>query len=300
MKKSNLVELFSVLFLFSVLSFTTSALARFIPPDDPPPPPDTQKYAVIIGVSNYSCTNMGDLHYADDDATDWYDHLTENLNWESSKIRVLGDDVNPYSGIATFKLATEKNVISDLEWLVSSADDDDVIAIIFSGHGYFSEDYDNQEHSAVCLWDYADVDPEDYPNDGLLNDTELADILNGAAAKRIFVFIDSCYSGHFCDELGDMTYIANLFCVTAVPLHNRSLEPKIEILRCMAVENHTLQNGVWTYYFLHDSWITRYGATSSIGLEVIFNYAKSNYYKDCYEKMAQIFDGHPYISFLLN
>ncbi|MHA1420410.1 MAG: hypothetical protein ACTSPO_15955 [Candidatus Heimdallarchaeaceae archaeon] len=50
------------------------------------------KYAVIVGISDYKeLYGDDDLDYCDEDATDWYNHLVNNLDWDSDNIKVYGD-----------------------------------------------------------------------------------------------------------------------------------------------------------------------------------------------------------------
>jgi len=77
-------------------------------------------------------------------------------------IKVYGDDISAaypkYNG-----LATEYTVKQALDWLVSEADDSDIIAFITAGHG-----------------------GGDDGEDGVLYDTELDAILEESSADKIF------------------------------------------------------------------------------------------------------------------
>lgn len=45
-----------------------------VTPPPPPPPPTGNKFAVIVGISDYK--TISDLSFCDEDATDWYNFLT--------------------------------------------------------------------------------------------------------------------------------------------------------------------------------------------------------------------------------
>jgi hypothetical protein len=53
------------------------------------PATDVQKYAVIVGISDYKA--ISDLSFCDEDASDWYDFITGALGVPTSHVTVLGD-----------------------------------------------------------------------------------------------------------------------------------------------------------------------------------------------------------------
>jgi len=238
------------------------------------------KYAVIVGISDYKA--IGDLSVCDEDATDWYNHFVTDLNWDSDNIEVYGDghsgDYPKYSG-----LATEYNVNQALDWLVSVADDSDIIAFIFSGHG----SGDGKGSSYLCMWDC--LGGED-GEDGNLYDTELDTILEASSADKIFILLDSCYSGGFGSELMSIDNSIHVYLTTTCTENG------------LGYEDPELQNSCWIYYFLDYSWQDEYESDVYASMEDVFDYAHDNYdYIGKDEKLdePQEFDGNPGVSFYL-
>lgn len=237
----------------------------------------TNYWAVIVGISDYKA--ISDLSYCDEDATDWYYHLVNNLGWSSSNIRVYGDghssNYPKWNGYAT-----EYNVKQALNWLVNSADADDVIAYISSGHGSGN----GYGSSYLCMWDDSSGENGE---DGSLYDTELAAILDDAVANKIFVFLDHCFSGGFGDNLMGMPNSAHVYLTTTCTENGYGYDDP----------DH--QNGAWTYYFLQYSWINHYGGSASTALETVFSYAHSAYPHSGGDEPQQ-FDGNTSSYFYLS
>jgi hypothetical protein len=179
----------------------------------------TKRYAVIVGISDYDdTTGIQDLQYADDNANDWYSRLkyTEGFN----TIRVLGDDTSDYTSY--FGLATESNIESSLEWLAGIADSDDIIAVVFSGHGSR-----NGYNAWFRSWE-----------DGEIHDDELASILEESDSNRIFIFLECCYSGGFKGEIQSMSNNAKVHASMACQYNG------------WCYEESDFQNGLWTHFYL--------------------------------------------------
>jgi hypothetical protein len=232
------------------------------------PATDVQKYAVIVGISDYKAIN--DLSYCDEDASDWYDFITGSMNVPTDHVWVFGDghtsNYPQWDGYAT-----EANVKAALENMISIADDDDEIYFITSGHG----NGDGNWNSYLCMWDcYSGEDGED----GDLNDYELASIIGGAVADKIFVFVDHCYSGGMGDDLMALGNAAHIVVATTCTEDGYGWD------------DSTSQNGMWTHYFLEASWIDHFGSDTSVSLEDVFAYAHSIYPKSGGDE-PQLFDG---------
>jgi hypothetical protein len=98
------------------------------PPDtgsaDPNPNP-TNKYAYIVGISDYEGT-VNDLQYPDDDAMDMKSYL-------QSQGFTTNVDLN--------RNATADNITAGLQWLINQAEPGDEIAFCYSGHGAKAPEY---------------------------------------------------------------------------------------------------------------------------------------------------------------
>ncbi|MHA1401542.1 MAG: Ig-like domain-containing protein [Candidatus Heimdallarchaeaceae archaeon] len=235
-----------------------------------------EKWAVIVGISDYEV--ISDLSYCDEDASDWYYHLS-GTQMSFDHIVVYGDTVTTnypqYDG-----LATEYNVKQALTNMVNSADSNDIIAFITSGHG----SGDGYGSSYLCMWDCSSGESGE---DGSLYDTELAAILSGAVAEKIFVFIDHCYSGGFGDDLMNMPNSAKVYLTTTCTENG------------YGYDDSTHQNGAWTYYFLEYSWINYFGGSATVALEDVFDYALAAYPYGGGDT-PQEFDGNTGAYFYLN
>ncbi|NHJ84958.1 MAG: hypothetical protein FK734_05820 [Asgard group archaeon] len=215
---------------------------------------NVEKYAVIVGISDYKAIN--DLSYCDEDATDWYNHLTGS-QMDFDHIVVLGDghtsNYPQWDGYAN-----EYNIKQALTNMVNSADNDDIIAFMTSGHGAGN----GYGSSYICAWDCGSGENGE---DGDFYDTELAAILDDAVANKIFVFIDHCYSGGFGPELMAMGNGARVYLTTTCTDDG------------YGYDDPTHNNGAWTYYFLEYAWINHFGGSASVSMESIFDYAHAAY-----------------------
>jgi hypothetical protein len=221
------------------------------------PPIDVVKYAVISGISDYKA--ISDLSYCDEDATDWYWFLVNELGYLPENIVVLGDghtsNFPQYDG-----LATEANQKAALENMVAMADSDDTILFITSGHG----SGDGTGNSYLCSWDCGSGESGE---DGDLTDDELAAILGNSVAAEIYVNIDHCYSGGMGPELMALGNAANIVCHTTCSDNGYGWD------------SGEHQNGLWTAYFLEVSWIGHYNSDPNMDVETVFDYALANYPK---------------------
>ncbi len=213
-----------------------------------------KKYAVIVGISDYK--SISDLSYCDEDATDWYNHLSGS-QMDYDQIWVYGDGHTSNFPIYTGK-ATEHNIKQALNNMVNLADDNDIIAFITSGHG----SGDGSGSSYICAWDCGSGESGE---DGDFYDTELVAILNGAVADKIFIFIDHCYSGGFGSDLMSMSNKAHVYCTVTCSKSGYGYDDP----------GH--QNGAWTYFFLDYAWISHFGGSATTSMEAIFDYALAAY-----------------------
>ncbi|MDF1537877.1 MAG: caspase family protein [Candidatus Thorarchaeota archaeon] len=232
--------------------------------EDPPPPPGQNKYALIVGISDYSAIN--DLTYCDEDATDWYNYLSA----QGYVITLLGDGKNYYPQWDGY--ATESNVKAALANMIALADADDIIVYASSGHG---TTYSGGE--TICLWDYG---VGQNGEDGSFTDVELAAAFEPAVSE-VFIFLDHCYSGGMNEVMANANG-ANIYLTTTCTDSGYGYDVS------------TYSNGAWTYWFL-EAGLVGQGFTS---MELCFDWALSNYPYDR-DDTPQEFDGNPLEDFLL-
>jgi len=230
-------------------------------------------YAVIVGISDYK--SIGDLHYCDEDANDWYAYLID-IGYD--EIVVLGDNTSSY--VKYDGIATEHNVKLALIELVSKAGPKDTIAFISSGHG----SGDSRGSSLLCMWDItAGEDGED----GYFWDTEVADILEHSVADKIFIFLDHCFAGGFGDELMSMPNSENVYFASTCDIMG------------MGWDAGEFQNGMWTYFFLEYTLIGIFDSDPRTEMEIAFEIAAASYPFSGGAHHPQEYDGDLNHSFLL-
>ncbi|MFW9920235.1 MAG: Ig-like domain-containing protein [Candidatus Thorarchaeota archaeon] len=232
--------------------------------EDPPPPPGQNRYALIVGISDYSAIN--DLTYCDEDATDWFNYLSA-LDYT---IILLGDGKNSYPQWDGY--ATEYNVKAALSYFVGLADEDDIIVYASSGHG---TTYSGGE--TICLWDYG---VGQNGEDGSFKDVELAAAFEPAVSE-VFIFLDHCYSGGM-NEVMLNANSANIYLTTTCTDDGYGYDVS------------TYSNGAWTYWFL-EAGLVGQGFTN---MEQCFDWALSNYPYDKGDT-PQEFDGNIFELFTL-
>jgi len=231
-----------------------------------------QRWAVIVGISDYN--DIADVNYADDDANDWYNYFV-GLGYEH--ISVLGDATSSYPQYDG--LATEANICSQLEYVVSEAEDDDIIAFVFSGHGGDNGLGDTY----LAAWDSGSGGGG---YDGDFYGYELSSILSTTPA-RVFVFLDTCRSGGMLDELSAMPNASNVYATSGCHVDG-----------CRN-ELPAYSNGAWSYWFLEDGLIGEYNSTPDTTMEECFDWADSQYNPASGADEPQEFDGYLTEPFIL-
>ncbi len=212
-------------------------------PPPPPPPPGQNKYAVIVGISDYAAVN--DLTYCDEDATDWYNYLS-GLGYT---IKLFGDGTNYYPQWDGY--ATEYNIKTALADFIAQADEDDIIVFASSGHG---TTYSGGE--TICCWDYG---VGENGEDGSFTDVEMASVFAPAVCE-VFIFLDHCYSGGMNEVMSNSN--AGKFYMTTTCTDSG-----------YGYDVPEYSNGAWTYWFL-EAGLVGQGFTN---MEDCFSWALSNY-----------------------
>jgi hypothetical protein len=152
------------------------------------------QYAIIIGVADYknllpkNTKGLSDLNNTDNSALSF----SEYLKSEKSGQWIIDSYIN--------EGATENNIISRIEQVLSQADSDDLVFIFFSGHGMQGEH--NNEEIYLLPWDY-DVN-EKYKQAIIYND--LLNRVIKSPAQHIVLFIDACHSGTFDNKKFFVSY----------------------------------------------------------------------------------------------
>jgi metacaspase-1 len=182
------------------------------------------KYAIVIGISNYPGTN-NDLNYCDDDAVDMIAALKQYGFTDNNIFKFIDSE----SASAPIN-ATRESIISAIDALDEIDTANDEIVFFFSGHGGRgkADDFDT-EVTDECIWvhDSLKLVP--------IWDGELAKEFSTFLATRIIFIFDSCYAGGMTDLKKDGRVIA-------MASGENSL----------SAEFATLSNGEFTHYMIEE------------------------------------------------
>ncbi len=210
------------------------------------PPPASDRWAVIIGISDYAGDEY-DLEFCDDDALDFYNALITVYSWNPSNIKLLINEQ-----------ATKANILSAIDWMRANEDSNDEVIFFYSGHGSVSRsNADNDpERKDECIIPY-EIEISYYIWDG-----DFSEEFSTFESTRIFFYFDSCYAGGMTDLAGS----GRLICMAC-----RESQVSYEV--------STYENGQFTYYFVDQGMLAGKADANNDGLvtcEEAFDYAKAN------------------------
>ncbi len=207
---------------------------------------DANKYAIIIGISDYDGT-ANDLNYCDDDAKDFYKALTTLYGWNPDNIISLIDGA-----------ATKAGITAAIETVREKEGADDEVVFFYSGHGSISNyDIDDDgEKKDECIL------PSNFPTVGAIWDGELKTQFSTFNSERIMFFFDSCYAGGMIDL---------------------AASGRLILMACgenqLSLESSAWVNGQFTYYFVDQGMLKNKAdanADGKVTFEEAFVYAKVN------------------------
>jgi len=227
--------------------------------DDGPKLFSGNKYAVVIGISDYYGSSS-DLRYCDDDAWDVYYALTGEYGFPSGNIYMLLDSQ-----------ATYANILGAVDWLKNSAGSGDIAVFTYSGHGsYGTGDPDGDgESTDECIipWELS-----------RLWDGTLASYMSGISASKVWISFDSCFAGGMVDYgISKSGRIVSMAC--------RSNE--------YAGESSSVRNGFYTYLMIDRGMRRGYADLNGdgyISVEEAFTYCSNNMGYYSYSQHPQIND----------
>jgi hypothetical protein len=167
---------------------TFERMPESTPAPGPAPVPATDKWAVVIGVGRYERSEITPLQYTVADAEAVSEALLSRGGFKKENVLLMTD--------RTEKKPTLRNVKWALgTFLARSAKKDDLVVIYFSGHGAPEVDPRGIESDGLAKYLVPiDADPGDLYSTALPMD-ELQTIFERIEARRVVVFLDSCYSG---------------------------------------------------------------------------------------------------------
>jgi metacaspase-1 len=208
------------------------------------------KYAIVIGISNYPDT-ANDLQYSDDDAVDMASALTGTYGFKPGDVTSLVD-LN----------ATREHIVSAIANLGQIVKPGDEVVFFYSGHGGRGRANDgDSEITDECIWahDGTQLVP--------IWDGELAALFSAYQTNRIVFIFDSCYAGGMTDLKAPGRIIA-------MGSGENSL----------SYELSSLANGEFTYYmvdrgmlaYLADTTDSPLPSGHDVTIEEAWDYANAN------------------------
>jgi len=184
-----------------------------------------QKYAVLIGGDPWAVDipqtdkwneglGMGNYGYDEfwNDCYLFWEMLVIEKQYTDENVHVLFNTGNDFTfpnqderykasqyglpKITDFS-SSKYNIAQTFSSLAGVIDDDDFLFVWIMSHGGYQADENYGGTSFIYLYGY---DPE-YPEDGILHDYELRDMLNSITALKKVVFVQAPHSGGFIQKL---------------------------------------------------------------------------------------------------
>lgn len=181
-------------------------------------------YAIIVGVADYEnfSRNNGDLRYATNDATKFYQFLMSREGGSVSKDNIC---------LLLNKDASKKNIISKAKNLFSKAKSNDRVIFYYSGHGW-----------KECFMPY------DATRDGkkVLYFKDVKKIFRYAKCSTKLLFADACFAGTMKESIIKKQQKSK---------KNNKEEVNIAVMMSCkgdetSLEMGSLKQGVFTYYLI--------------------------------------------------
>lgn len=243
-----------------------------VTPPPPPPPPTGNKFAVVVGISDYK--TISDLSFCDEDASDWYNFLVAQGYYI---VKILGDS-QPQTFPRWDGYATEANIRAAIQEMGDLAGPGDTCVFTTSGHGgnyKTGRGRDATYEQYLCAWDCS-AGEDGY--DGSIFEYEMPDVFAPIMDTNAFLFFDHCYSGGFWDEAVPATWVISTTCTDDGYGYDQS----------------TVNNGAWTYYFLEAT----LAQNPSMSVEAAYVAAAAIYPYDGGDAPME-FDGNSAVDFYL-
>jgi len=152
-----------------------------------------ERYALLVGVSDYQNPNEEDLPISKYDLVDMYDFLLNKADFQMENIELLSDqDASKYNIINTLTTFANKIAVNDL------------FVFYYTGHGFQTTDqYPIDETDSQDEWIMPyDSDPYSLSLD--ISDEELKSYLDLIKSNQILCIFDTCYSGGMFNGINDI------------------------------------------------------------------------------------------------
>lgn len=159
--------------------------------------PIRDKWALVVGISNFENSKVPALKYSTKDARDFYNYLIKEANFQPTHVRLLLNEK-----------ATRRRIISELgnKFLARLARPGDLIVLFFSTHGSPSQ-MDLRGKSYLVTYD---ADPEDLDATGIGMQEVNEKIHNRVLSDRVVLVLDACHSGASDPNAKGMIRVGNM------------------------------------------------------------------------------------------
>jgi len=131
-------------------------------------------YGIIIGIDDYSDSNLPDLNNPIKDAERLYETLISNYSFKGENLRLLRN-------------ATRGDLIKNLDEMSQIVTEDDNLLIFYAGHGWWDEESTNG------YW--LPSDAELHVKTNWFRNSALVDYLKEINSKHTLLITDACFGG---------------------------------------------------------------------------------------------------------
>ena len=158
--------------------------------------PIRDKWALVIGITDFQDPNIPDLQYSAKDATDFYNYLVKEANFQPDHVRLLLNEQ-----------ATQRRVLSELgsKFLARVVKPDDLVVLYFSTHGSPSQLDPRGKNYLVA----SDSDSADLFATGIEMQKLLDSIQGRVLTDRVLLVMDACHSGFAAPDSKGMSRLGN-------------------------------------------------------------------------------------------
>lgn len=183
--KNTMLRINLVLATLGILFLNTNWASAADPGKEATAPVDKpirDKWALVVGISKFSDSDVPKLNYSVKDAIDFYHYLIKDAGFAPDHVRILLDEK-----------ATQRRVMSELgqKFLAQVAHPDDLVVLFFSTHGSPSQMDKCGDNYLVAY----DSDPEDLFATGIQMKRVLDVADTRTSADRVLIVLDACHSG---------------------------------------------------------------------------------------------------------
>jgi hypothetical protein len=161
------------------------ATDKAVPPNNLPPGAVRTKWALVVGISQFTDPRVGRLNYPAKDAKDFADLLKDpNVGrFPAENVKLLVDSD-----------ATTRQIKANLNWLARSAQPDDLVVVFIASHGSPRE-FDTRKVNYIVTND-TQTKPQDNLFATALPMVEVTQVVRSRIlARRTVVLLDTCHSG---------------------------------------------------------------------------------------------------------